>query len=86
MHCFSGNRNKLDDIVLGNLRLGVTPDRWEGSLFMDNIADDDTVSSDNSSRGLKPRHAPAPPLVPDGAATAPWVAAPFVSELGRSHA
>ena len=45
------NRNKLDDFVLGNLRLGVTSDKWDALLYVDNIADDDTVLSGNSNPG-----------------------------------
>jgi outer membrane receptor protein involved in Fe transport len=45
------NNNKLDDFVLGNLRLGVTSDRWDVLVYVDNIGDDDTVLSGNSNPG-----------------------------------
>jgi iron complex outermembrane receptor protein len=45
------NRNKLDDFVLGNLRLGLTSDRWDALLYVDNVGDDDTVLSGNSNPG-----------------------------------
>ncbi len=45
------NTNKLDDFVQGNIRLGVTSERWDVLLFVNNVTDDDTVLTGNSNPG-----------------------------------
>ena len=45
------NRVKLNDFVQGNVRVGLTADRWDVMLYVNNIGDDDTVLSANSAPG-----------------------------------
>ncbi len=45
------NRTKLDDFVLGNIRLGITSERWDALLYVNNVGDDDTVLTANSNPG-----------------------------------
>jgi outer membrane receptor protein involved in Fe transport len=45
------NNNKLDDFVLGNLRFGVTSERWDALVYIDNVGEDDTVLTANSNPG-----------------------------------
>ncbi len=37
------NHNKLNDYVLGNIRLGLESDRWDVLLYVNNVTDNDTV-------------------------------------------
>jgi iron complex outermembrane recepter protein len=43
--------SRLDDYVLGNLRLGVTSDRWDALIYVNNVSDDDTVLTANANPG-----------------------------------
>jgi outer membrane receptor protein involved in Fe transport len=45
------NRVKLNDFVQGNVRLGLTSDRWDVLLYVNNVTNDDTVLSANNSPG-----------------------------------
>ena len=45
------NRVQLDSYTHGNLRAGVTADRWELIVYADNITDDDTVMTGNANPG-----------------------------------
>lgn len=45
------NTSKLDDFVLGNLRLGITSDNWDAMLYVNNVGNDDTVLTANSNPG-----------------------------------
>ncbi|NBU24400.1 MAG: TonB-dependent receptor [Gammaproteobacteria bacterium] len=45
------NRVQLDSYTHGNLRVGVTNDRWEVIVYADNITDDDTVMTGNANPG-----------------------------------
>lgn len=45
------NRVQLDSYTQGNLRAGVTADRWEFIVYANNITDDDTVLSGNPNPG-----------------------------------
>jgi outer membrane receptor protein involved in Fe transport len=45
------NQSKLDDYVLGNVRIGITSERWDALLYVTNIGDDDTVLTGNANPG-----------------------------------
>jgi hypothetical protein len=37
------NRRKVDDYVTGNVRLGVTTERWDALVYVNNVTDEDSV-------------------------------------------
>ena len=39
------NRTKLDDYVIGDLRFGITSERWDALVYVNNVGDDRTVTS-----------------------------------------
>ncbi len=45
------NRVQLDSYTLGNLRIGVSSDRWDLLVYANNITDDDTVQGGSSNPG-----------------------------------
>jgi outer membrane receptor protein involved in Fe transport len=45
------NQNKLDDYVIADLRFGITSDRWDALLYIDNVFEDSTVLSGNANPG-----------------------------------
>jgi iron complex outermembrane recepter protein len=46
------NRVKLDDYVIGNLRIGLTSEKWDLAVFVNNVADDDTILSAINNPGI----------------------------------
>jgi iron complex outermembrane recepter protein len=45
------NLSKLDDYVLGNIRLGITSERWDALVYVNNVGDSDTVLTGNGNPG-----------------------------------
>ena len=41
----------LDSYVQGNIRLGLTSDKWDALIYVNNVTDDDTVLTANSNPG-----------------------------------
>jgi hypothetical protein len=45
------NRVTLGSYTIGNLRLGLTSERWDLQVYVNNISDDDTVQGGSSNPG-----------------------------------
>jgi outer membrane receptor protein involved in Fe transport len=45
------NTSDLDSYVLGNLRFGVSSERWDALVYVNNVADNDAVLTGNSNPG-----------------------------------
>ena len=45
------NRVELDSYTIGNVRVGLTSDKWDLLIYANNITDDDTVQGGSANPG-----------------------------------